>query len=93
MVQKRFEPSLPTPLVIAKADHCDHFSQELVMKSARNGTSVAPNPVSRTDEFLDLQPFNDIKAYAMAYTRERPGVMLMTCFGLGFIVGWKLKPW
>jgi hypothetical protein len=27
------------------------------------------------------------------YARERPGVVALYCFGLGFVVGWKLKPW
>jgi len=27
------------------------------------------------------------------YARERPGIVALWCFGLGFVVGWKLKLW
>lgn len=41
----------------------------------------------------DLQPAQDLLDYAKAYAKERPEVVAMWCFGIGFIVGWKLKPW
>lgn len=27
------------------------------------------------------------------YGRERPGIVALWCFGVGFVLGWKLKPW
>jgi hypothetical protein len=27
------------------------------------------------------------------YSRERPEVVALWAFGIGFILGWKLKPW
>jgi hypothetical protein len=27
------------------------------------------------------------------YGRERPEVIALWCFGIGFVMGWKLKPW
>lgn len=27
------------------------------------------------------------------YSRERPEVVAMWAFGIGFVLGWKLKPW
>jgi len=27
------------------------------------------------------------------YTRERPEVVAIWSFGIGFVLGWKLKPW
>lgn len=27
------------------------------------------------------------------YSRERPEVVALWCFGIGFVLGWKLKPW
>ena len=41
----------------------------------------------------EVQPLVDLKDYVINYTRERPDVALLTCLGLGFILGWKLKPW
>jgi hypothetical protein len=41
----------------------------------------------------DLHPTHDLLDYAKYYARERPEVVAMWCFGIGFILGWKLKPW
>ena len=27
------------------------------------------------------------------YQRERPGVVALWCFGIGFVLGWKFKLW
>ncbi|MCA9166466.1 MAG: hypothetical protein KDB23_02300 [Planctomycetales bacterium] len=40
-----------------------------------------------------LRPSEDILAYAQEYARERPDVVAMWCLGIGFVLGWKLKPW
>lgn len=40
-----------------------------------------------------LQPGPDLVQYAKEYARERPEVAALWCFGIGFILGWKLKPW
>jgi len=41
----------------------------------------------------ELRPLEDALEYLRAYARERPEVLALTCFGIGFILGWKLKPW
>ena len=40
-----------------------------------------------------LQPGQDLVRYLTEYARERPDVAALWCLGLGFILGWKLKPW
>ena len=40
-----------------------------------------------------MRPMNDIFSYVRAYAREKPDVAALWCFGIGFILGWKLKPW
>jgi hypothetical protein len=42
---------------------------------------------------LKMQPFDDLLKYARTYARERPETFALTCFGVGFILGWRLKPW
>ena len=27
------------------------------------------------------------------YARQRPEMVALTCLGVGFILGWRLKPW
>jgi len=40
-----------------------------------------------------LQPSQDLIHYLKSYAREKPDVAALWCFGLGFVIGWKLKPW
>jgi hypothetical protein len=32
-------------------------------------------------------------AFFRDYARERPEVVALWAFGVGFVLGWKLKPW
>lgn len=38
-------------------------------------------------------PVQDLTSYLRNYARERPDVAALWCFGIGFVLGWKLKPW
>ena len=40
-----------------------------------------------------LNPSDDFIEYVSAYARQKPGTAALWCFGVGFILGWKLKPW
>ena len=40
-----------------------------------------------------LRLSSDLVEYFRQYARERPEVVALWCFGLGFALGWKLKPW
>jgi hypothetical protein len=40
-----------------------------------------------------MQPMPDLVEYVRQYARQKPEVAAMWCFGIGFVVGWKLKPW
>jgi hypothetical protein len=44
-------------------------------------------------EAENRQPAQDIIEYLKDYARERPEVAALWCFGIGFVLGWKLKPW
>ena len=44
-------------------------------------------------EGLELKPIDDFVAYLREYARERPEVVALSCLAIGFILGWKLKPW
>jgi hypothetical protein len=41
----------------------------------------------------EMRPAEDIVEYLKDYARERPEVAALWCLGIGFILGWKLKPW
>jgi hypothetical protein len=46
-----------------------------------------------SDRQAELRPVEDLLTYLREYARERPEVVALTCLGIGFILGWKLKPW
>ena len=35
----------------------------------------------------------DLMCYLRTYVREKPEMAALWCLGLGFVLGWKLKPW
>ncbi len=53
--------------------------------------AVDPPGRNRQQDKLDL--FRDMTDYFQRYARERPEVVAGLCFGLGFVLGWRLKPW
>jgi hypothetical protein len=52
---------------------------------SRNETRAPTAPRVRTTKSA-LEHFQE-------YGRERPGVVALWCFGIGFVLGWKCKLW
>jgi hypothetical protein len=47
-------------------------------------------------ELRDLEPVEmgrDVVEYLREYARENPESAALWCFGIGFVLGWKLKIW
>lgn len=57
----------------------------------RNDISYAAEPYSSQDE--SLRPLDDVLQYVKEYAKQKPEVVAFACLGIGFILGWKLKPW
>ncbi len=36
---------------------------------------------------------HDVAEYLTDYVRHNPGYAALFCVGVGFVLGWKLKPW
>jgi hypothetical protein len=36
---------------------------------------------------------HDLTDAVVEYARENPGYAALTCLAIGFVLGWKLKPW
>jgi hypothetical protein len=36
---------------------------------------------------------DDLVEYLTEYAREKPEIAALWCVGIGFMLGWKLKPW
>lgn len=48
---------------------------------------------ARRDDEIALNPMEDIVGYARQYAKEQPEMAALWCLGLGFVLGWKLRPW
>ena len=60
-------------------------TEEHTVPKSRNETQVRTEPHERTTKSI-FEHFHE-------YGRERPEVVALWCFGIGFVLGWKLKPW
>lgn len=54
-------------------------------------SAIKSSPVSHQDEAIEDLP--DLVTYVTTYARQRPDVAALWVFGIGFVLGWKLKPW
>ncbi len=59
-------------------------------KSPNNRKATAKSPSDLSNE---AEIARDLVDYLKEYAREKPEVAALWCFGIGFILGWKLKPW
>ena len=63
-----------------------------MQERSRQRTGSEGGQISRQNR-SQMQPFDDLLEYARTYARERPETFALACFGVGFILGWRLKPW
>jgi len=62
---------------------------------------VERKPESQPDTRAAAQPacdtpasiFCDLQCYTRDYVHQQPEKAALICLGVGFILGWKLKPW
>jgi len=56
---------------------------------------TVPDSGNGTAEPVETRPQTTKSAWEhfREYERERPGVVALWCFGIGFVLGWKLKLW
>ncbi len=59
---------------------------------ASPSTTATPSPQSVSQD-SPPELGRDLVDYLTAYAKDHPEVAALWCFGIGFIVGWKLKPW
>jgi hypothetical protein len=48
---------------------------------------------SRSRDIEPMEVGRDVVEYLREYARENPEAAALWCFGIGFVLGWKLKPW
>jgi hypothetical protein len=59
--------------------------------AATRGSNSSSQSQTSSSHELDLG--HDLIDYLKEYAREKPEVAALWCLGIGFILGWKLKPW
>jgi len=61
--------------------------------SSQSRYSPSSSSSQRAGSAVDMRPSRDMINYVRRYARQKPDVAALWCFGLGVIVGWKIKPW
>jgi hypothetical protein len=60
------------------------------MVSTQTRKTPLPKNAVRSEQ---KHPVDDLVRYCKEYAEERPEVCALWCLGIGFVLGWKLKPW
>jgi len=60
-------------------------------KTSRNSSRAAAPVEKQLEDAKEIT--SDIVDYLTEYARENPGYAALACIGVGFVLGWKLKPW
>ena len=60
-------------------------TEESTVPEAQNETPL------RTE--VPAETIKGVCAHFSEYGRQRPGIVALWCLGIGFVLGWKLKPW
>ncbi len=60
-------------------------------QASQAASSVRSVPLRTPQE--NIQPGQDLITYVKDYARQKPEAAALWCFGIGFVIGWKLKPW
>ncbi len=70
------------------------------MATATTQNRIERNPESQTGNraaqpACDTQAsiLCDLQCYTRDYVKQQPEKAALICLGIGFILGWKLKPW
>lgn len=67
------------------------FSDQARQKSGQVASAAADIGRDAADRFV-TEPAQDLFALAKQYAKENPDVAACWAFGLGVLIGWKLKP-
>jgi hypothetical protein len=63
---------------------------------ANTQTAEKSSTVRQRGQMAERDPAEvgrDVIQYLRDYAHENPETAALWCFGIGFILGWKLKPW
>ena len=62
------------------------------IRQPKNSDNSVSNRIASPVEH-QLSPLTDLQNYARQYVEQQPELAAINCLGVGFVLGWKLKPW
>jgi len=68
-------------------------TRENVRQMVNQTTESFKSGARDAGEHYVTEPAKDLVSLAKEYARDKPEVACAWAFGLGVIVGWKIKPW
>ncbi|MEX2113411.1 MAG: hypothetical protein WD845_09510 [Pirellulales bacterium] len=63
----------------------------MATKTSSNATMRGEEATQEVESPREIT--QDIVNYLTEYARANPGYAALACLGIGFVLGWKLKPW
>lgn len=60
-------------------------------KTQNSRRQIEQTAQDATDQAKEVT--QDVIQYLTDYARDKPGTAALWCLGVGFVLGWKLKPW
>lgn len=62
--------------------------------AAQNSTTKNAESTRKIGETeAEMAPCQDMVQYLRDYAKAQPEMAALWCLGVGFVLGWKLKPW
>lgn len=62
-------------------------------RSAKYQERMSKNSRVGQNSLMESPQVKDLIETATDYVRKNPESAALWCFGIGFVLGWKLKPW
>jgi hypothetical protein len=63
------------------------------MADTKNARATKPATANKQAVEDPREITRDVVDYLTEYARDNPGHAALFCLGVGFVLGWKLKPW
>lgn len=63
------------------------------MSQGMYGSSTQSRESSAFGSMSDESNSQSLVDHLMQFCKENPGTAAAWCFGIGFVLGWRLKPW
>lgn len=62
-------------------------------ENQKSPSDAKPSNIKKTSQSPEMALVDDLTEYFSQYAKQRPGMVALWSLGIGFVIGWKLKPW